>query len=80
MADLLGALVGIAIALVMIPVVILIVLFALAAAGIGIALSVVFTLLSVFLSILMPLAPFILVGLIVYWMVRPSQKGAVTEA
>jgi hypothetical protein len=80
MADLIGALVGIAIALVMIPIVILIVLFSLAAAGLGIALSVVFTLLSVFLSILIPLAPFILVGLIVYWMVKPSAKNAKAEA
>jgi uncharacterized membrane protein len=74
MADLIGALVGIAVALVMIPIVILIVLFSLAAAGIGIALSLAFTLLSIFLGLLFPLAPFILVGLIVYWMVKPSQK------
>lgn len=80
MADLIGALVGIMIALVMIPVVVLIVLFAFAVAGIGIALSVVFTLLSVFLSLVIPLAPFILVALAVYFMVKPARRDTIAKA
>lgn len=79
MADLVGAFVGILIALVMIPIVALIVVFALAAAGIGIALSVAFTLLSVVLSLFVPLAPFILVGMAVYFLVKPSRADRIAK-
>ena len=76
MSELIGALVGILVAVVMIPVVILIVLFALAAAGISIAVGLAFGLLGIVLHLFFALAPFILVGLIVYWLLRPSAQNA----
>jgi hypothetical protein len=75
MADLIGALVGILVALVIIPLVVLVVLFALATAGIGIALSVFFTLFGIVITLLFNLAPFILVGMLIYWAFKPKSKA-----
>jgi hypothetical protein len=80
MFDLLGALIGILVAALVIPLVLVVVLFALALTGFGIALGLVFTVLGVFLELAFALAPFILIGLLLYWAFKPAAAPKAAEA
>lgn len=79
MGDLLGALVAILLFLLIAPIVILVVLAALAVAGLGVAIGLVFTLLGIFIELVIAAAPLLLIVGLLYLIFRPSPKREVAN-